>query len=183
MVTSSFPLIFLDIDGVLNSKQHQEYRRSCAGKEKRRQIFATHSDTRIALGLVLLDYTKVALLRDLIEVTGSRIVISSTYREGVQPAYFETLFRLAGHPLPRGTVIGFTPILDEVQYQKRGHEIDFWLNKTGYSGRYVIIDDDNEKLFLPEQNLYHVDNRIGLTKVDCQNIKMLLTDDKYWNES
>lgn len=176
-MNNHYPLIFLDIDGVLNSLQHHEYRLSIAGKEKRRKIFANHSDIRIALGLVLLDDAKVALLQDLIETTGSRVVVSSTHREGVEPDFFETLFRLAGYPLPKGTVIGSTPVLDEIQSQKRGHEIDCWISQNGYTGRYLILDDDCESFFLPGQNLYQVDNRTGLTELDIENIKMMLDDD------
>lgn len=57
-----------------------------------------------------------ALVAQLVVDTQSNIVISSSWRQRSEsglfhPSYFEKLFRIVGHPFPKGSVIGSTPLM------------------------------------------------------------------------
>lgn len=124
-------VIFLDIDGVLNVNYPE--------RDKYGRIFHPHF---------------VDNLSWIIEETGAKIVISSTWRfGGLQRMKDLWSFR----ELP-GEVIDITPdchdLVNEGRFEyldhvDRGHEIDYWLEGRTDIENYVIIDDDND--FLPHQ--------------------------------
>lgn len=68
-------------------------------------------------------------------------------------------------------MIGCTPILDHIDTQKRGHEINQWLLDNQYTGKYVVIDDDCPSLFLDGQPLVNTNYVVGLTDDDIIKIK------------
>lgn len=130
-------LVFLDIDGVLNS---------------RRSTYAFSSTHR-------LDPVAMSLLNELLRITGADVVISSTWRLG---RTLDQLFATLTHEGFAGNIIGKTPHLGDF----RGQEIDQWLetykwdhNDPDY--KYVIFDDDRD--FRLGQPLIWVDNKYGLT--------------------
>lgn len=135
-------LVFLDIDGVLNS---------------RRSTYAyasTHT----------LDPVAVALLNELLTVTGSSVVISSTWRLGRTVEQLSDLLYAQG---VRGTIIGKTPHHEGF----RGQDVARWLelNKWPVSDpeyKYVIFDDGRD--FHAGQPLVHVDNKHGLNHLHIQ---------------
>ena len=112
-------VIFLDIDGVLNLYY--------GGRDEYGAIFHPH----------LVDN-----LRLLIEKTGAKIVISSTWRFSGLTIMKEMWEK---RELP-GEVIGITPNF-MVHYKTtlcRGKEIDAYLEKNKDIERYVILDDDSD---------------------------------------
>lgn len=123
------PLIFLDIDGVLNSAQFLLER---AGGEGvvivDGQFDATHT----------IDPERVALLNRLVEESGARIVLSSSWRclfglertqrslqaKGFTGNLADATVRLAGHP--------------------RHAEIRHYLTALPCVPSFVVLDDDRE---------------------------------------
>jgi acyl-coenzyme A synthetase/AMP-(fatty) acid ligase len=118
-------IIFLDIDGVLNVIGQ--------GRDQFGSIFHKHFEDN---------------LRYLIEQTGAKIVISSSWR-------FSGLDIMKDMWLKRnlpGEVIDITPycamIHEDESYEsyesvERGYEIQEWLNKHPEVENYVILDDDD----------------------------------------
>jgi hypothetical protein len=164
---------FLDIDGVLNSRSHFDFRSTIEGVKRRERLLASH-DGLTGIELIQLDESKVEILQKFAIETSCKFVISSTWREGCTPEHFEELFRLCGFEFPVGSVIGCTPILDHIEEQKRGHEINQWIIDNKYTGKYVVIDDDCPSIFLQEQPLVNTDHVVGLTDDDIIEIKELL---------
>jgi hypothetical protein len=166
-------LAFLDMDGVLNSRNHFDFRGTDAGINRRKRLQEEHEGLT-AIALMMLDESKVELLQKFTIETGCKFVISSTWREGKTPEYFEKLFKLSGFEFPENSVIGCTPILDHIDNQKRGHEINSWIIDNKYTGKYVVIDDDCPSIFLEDQPLVNTDYIVGLTDDDIVKVKELL---------
>lgn len=119
-------IIFLDIDGVLNSRQFIKF---CFQN-------SIDADDRI-------DPQTVKLLNKTIDNTGSKVVISSSWRIPFVNNNFQFLVnRLENLGIRSDTIIGFTPIRND----GRGKEIQQWLdeNKSLDIKSIVILDDDND---------------------------------------
>jgi HAD domain in Swiss Army Knife RNA repair proteins len=98
-------------------------------------------------------------LKHLIDATGAKIVISSTWRTSGLDVMREIWRKRA---LP-GEILDITP---DSAYsvgklwlgRSRGHEIKMWLDEHGDGDRYVILDDETD--FLKEQ----LDNLVRCSK-------------------
>jgi methionine--tRNA ligase beta chain len=133
--------IFLDIDGVLNV----DY----ADRDQFGHIFRD-------------EY--VQNLKEIIEKTGAKIVISSTWKDkGIE----RMLALWKERNLP-GEIIDVTPDCVDVcaatnivyyDQVKRGHEIKLWLDRHPEVTQYVIFDDIQD--FLDEQQDYFVNCSTG----------------------
>jgi hypothetical protein len=149
-------VIFLDIDGVLNvyGQGHDQYG----------QIFHKHFEDN---------------LKWIIEETGAKLVISSTWRfAGLQ--VMKDMWK--SRQLP-GEVIDIT--IDAYQYVEdgmeefydkveRGHEIQQWLDEHQTEvTHYVILDDDNDMLQSQRHNFVRTANNIN--HPDCIDIGYGLT--------
>jgi hypothetical protein len=159
-------IIFLDIDGVLNCED--AYKNGfCRKNDEYGQDFYPPSSN---------------LLNQLIEETGAKVVVSSTWRHSGEKIMKE----MWNHRKMAGEVIGVTPsmsfstmqfIIDgkEVDfYPCRGDEIKTWLNMNGFSQcfwseefqqesieksgieNFIIIDDDSDFLYNQRQHFVHV---------------------------
>lgn len=144
-------IIFLDIDGVLNSARF-EYVRQRVGK-----------------GSLRLDPSALALLAELVERTQAKLVITSSWRKERNPADFDNIFAAVLCSW-KSSVIGKTPVAD-----CRGEEIALWLahNKVDC---YAILDDLARNNFYKEQwqHLVKVDNRDGLLLKDIEQAARIL---------
>lgn len=109
-------VLFLDVDGVLNSAEW--FARDCS----------TKSDD---LGLRSVNPAAVKLIQHVLEVTGAKLVLSSTWR--LIPDYVQTLVQ-AGLP-----IVAKTPVLKS---SNRGDEIVAWLETHPGVECYAIVDDD-----------------------------------------
>jgi hypothetical protein len=160
--------LFLDVDGVLNSKTWWMARSSnIVGMQNQR---ATHDMWSVEGHLHDIDPTAVGLLKHIVDETDCKIVISSTWRFfGRTPAWWVELFsRFGWNDAP---VIGITPRTDN---EVRGEEIDLWLNQTTENVDLVaIVDDDSD--FLEGQPLVKTRFETGLTAVEATKIIKLLT--------
>jgi len=142
-------LLFLDIDGVLNS---------------------THDIQRG----VQLDPSKVLLVEGACLATGARIVISSNWRFLHDVEELKWLLKVAG--LRRSRVVGVTPGSTESRGREvLSYLQEVWGRGSWSDYRYVILDDDSD--FLPEQipRLVRTNKKYGLTVSDANRAIELLT--------
>ncbi len=140
-------VIFLDIDGVLNSMQ-QSVCENIVG------TFNFEGLDRIGIGLI----------RKLCELTNAKIVISSTWRMGSSVDMIMGAFEAHGW---RGAsfhkiIIGATPVLNGT----RGIEIEEWLACHPEVTNYIIVDDDADMLESQMDNFVHTDGVLGFTLYD-----------------
>jgi hypothetical protein len=138
-------IIFLDIDGVLNTRNHL-----------RKQMKDTGSCSRYS-------WCPVAIqnLRRLYSKHNCKIVVSSSWRHELSIDELKKIFSDNG--IDTDLVIGTTPSyarqIDQGNYC-RGHEIAEWLMaNAGSFDSYIILDDD--AVMLPEQ-----ENRLVRTAMD-----------------
>ena len=127
-------VIFLDIDGVLNSEEFfVERTQNCRYDAYRSAGYSA----KMSRSLCSLDSVAIANLNHLITKTGAKIVVSSTWR-GDDP-FLQEVFAIVGIPV----YIGVTPY---TVTRHRGMEIEYWLDKHPEVENYVILDDDNDML-------------------------------------
>jgi len=155
-------IIFLDIDGVLNSKKWY-YARTCMDKRS----FIPTDDRVTTRDMRELDLTALGLLCKLVIDTNSKIVITSTWRMGKDPLFFRLLFNRRGIiDFPRDAFIGCTPTLhdsydDAGNHTNRGTEIQKWIDDNKFTGKYVILDDDSDFLSHQKPFFIHTPNDEG----------------------
>jgi len=165
------PIIFLDVDGVLNNEEFFKNRLTSSSSDS----WSKRYICPILLGR----------LNNIIIETFARVVFSSSHRFNweTEKEMIENL-KEAGVV---GDIIGRTPRLrfdSELDYKysvPRGCEIKAWieLNK-GILGdkvskfKYVILDDDSDMLYWQRNNFVQTDGQLGLTEENVkQAIKIL----------
>lgn len=177
-------LIFLDIDGVLNSANYMVKR-----KEAKRELFlkkdseADKREYRIAMACEDIDTNAVTMLNGIVFATDARVVISSTWRKSFGLNILQEILTRCGFSDAR-RIIGVTPCLyfernNEYGYHNsvvRGCEIKAWVEMNkGVIGHkvsklpYVILDDDSDMLYWQRNNFIQCDPLVGLTEVDAIN--------------
>jgi hypothetical protein len=131
------PILFLDIDGVLNSITFREVHPELDGTDR-------------------LDPAAIAVLNAITDAVEVEIVISSTWRHFFPLAELADILHQAGIT---GTIVDHTPFVN-MEVNSRSREIGSWL-ALHPTKRFVIIDDDpglGEWL----EHLVHTDKRVGL---------------------
>ncbi len=150
----AYPLLFLDFDGVICTRSSLVYAMT---KENR--------------DVEMLDPVCIERLNQIVEATGAKIVISSTWRIIHTLDELKLWLKEKGF---RGEVIGKTPVL----HTERGHEIQTWIGLYETSGLspkgMVIIDDDADMAHLSHKLVrtnmdgglldHHVDQAIKILK-------------------
>ena len=164
-------VLFLDIDGVLNSENWFAYRIYCVKNNMVNILmnFVDTDDRNIKHKLTMLDDRAIANLNRIIEETGCKVVLSSSWRSSIESEniFTRNLLKLKGFKYEFYDV---TPRLWFSDFSiRRGEEIKFWLDKESEKHEiesFVILDDDSD--MLPEQmnNFIHVDGQVGLTDRD-----------------
>ncbi len=138
-------IIFLDVDGVLNSClwcEEERVRRKASGE---REMF-----------LRGMDPVAVARLNEIIALTGADVVISSSWR------ILNTRIQMCDHLKAagfKGRVLGMTPrtfqITEGGPWSKRGEEIQRWLDEEGSSRfdveSFIILDDSGDMAHLMDR--------------------------------
>lgn len=129
-------VIFLDIDGVMNSLRHVR-RIHKIGEDRQRNPYE------------FFDPIAVRELNRICNQHDPDIVISSTWRK-IRP-YVDNFQLLRDHFAEQGfehsdRIIDRTPIF----HKERGHEIQSWLNRNckGQEVKVVILDDDADMVHL-----------------------------------
>jgi len=144
-------LIFLDIDGVLN--HHLYY------MEKKQYL----RKAEVGYPMCDIDESKVALVNRIVAETGSKVVISSSWRILYSLFELKHIFGTMGFV---GDIIGVTPIGDSNVFVPRGAEILTFMRENGYTledTNYIILDDDSDVLLWQQENYFKVDGYCGLT--------------------
>ena len=164
-------VLFLDIDGVLNSENWFAYRIYCVKNNMVNILmnFVDTDDRNIKHKLTTLDDRAIANLNRIIEETECKVVLSSSWRSSIESEniFTQNLLKLKGFKYEFYDV---TPRLWFSDFSiRRGEEIKFWLDKESEKHEiesFVILDDDSD--MLPEQmnNFIHVDGQVGLTDRD-----------------
>ena len=164
-------VLFLDIDGVLNSENWFAYRIYCVKNNMVNILmnFVDTDDCNIKHKLTMLDDRAIANLNRIIEETGCKVVLSSSWRSSIESEniFTQNLLKLKGFKYEFYDV---TPRLWFSDFSiRRGEEIKFWLDKESEKHEiesFAILDDDSD--MLPEQmnNFIHVDGQVGLTDRD-----------------
>lgn len=141
-------VIFLDIDGVLNSVETMT-RNFYAQPEKVRNCREDRTDWP--------DAELVANLNYIIEQTNACIVVSSTWRYMGLEKVSECLYKA-------GVVGNIIDITGKHPHGIRGYEIISWLSQYHYKVKnFVILDDDTDMVFVSPYSV-KTNVKTGLTK-------------------
>lgn len=164
-------VLFLDIDGVLNSDNWFGYRLYCIKNNMYDRVlnFIDTNDENTEHKLTMIDDRAIANLNRIVEETGCKVVLSSSWRSSQESenVFTQYILKLKGF---KYELYDVTPRLWHKEFgTQRGEEIHSWINKESEKNEiesYVILDDDSD--MLPEQmnNFIHVDSNIGLTDKD-----------------
>ncbi len=156
-------LLFLDIDGVLNSQVFYE-KRGWPSAEVDYETANICPD-------------RLKWISELCRDTNTLVVVSSTWRHGKTVEELQAMFDRLGATFQ---VADITPSLhfrnwgtDEYMPSvPRGTEIQYYLKKTSLQwGNYAIIDDDGDMLLEQAPHFFQTDAYVGLTPFICGRIE------------
>ena len=158
--------LFLDFDGVLNTSRYAKY------------LTKEGIDPYDAFG-PMFDPMAIDNLRNIVEQTGCKMVLSSTWRnEGL--IQMRALWKDRNLP---GELFSMTPILLSTTYRDaqsgemfgmaersaKALEINAWLLRhASGTSRYVILDDENVFFQSQQEHLIQTDAYVGLTANKAQ---------------
>jgi hypothetical protein len=156
-------VLFLDIDGVLNSD------RSCLALREEAENAETASERLyhridpVAVGLL-----NLVLRHDV------KVVVSSTHRK-FHPR-LDNLCRYIADLGVKGEVISATVDGWALKWDddRRGVEIQEWLDRHPQVTHFAILDDDSDMLDHQLANFVHVNGRIGLTVDNLMQLQSIL---------
>lgn len=123
-------IIFLDIDGVLNSRTFIQATQWDRGDEG-----LPLTDDRVSWERQL-DPAAVARLIRIVERTDAKIVVSSSWRHALPVSQIDRILRRMGLP---HCIVGRT---DDMPHGCRGDEIAAWMATAQRPCSFVILDDD-----------------------------------------
>lgn len=141
-------VLFLDIDGVCNSRAY---------------LYRLRAKNKKATLWYGIDPEAAKLVKEIIKATGCVVVLSSTWR-----LYAD------GRAQVKREVCNFIDCTKDLQAgAKRGHvergiEVQEWLERHPAVEQYAIIDDDSD--FLPDQWLFSTTFNEGLTPEIAQAV-------------
>jgi hypothetical protein len=144
-------IIFLDIDGVLNSWQNGYYFGNRINK-------LNEGTGKCEDELCPICVSNLNILMESCEDVD--IVISSTWRQTFDIETLKNIFRRANFLYPE-KIIDYTDTDKKFSQEfgsARAEQIKRWLEKNDSVDRYAVLDD----CYLPIDNFFHVDQRIGL---------------------
>lgn len=145
-------IIFLDIDGVLNSPGYY--------LSRNQQPFPFSIDRSDDI-----DPVPCKLLNDFCLEHDIKIVLSSTWRRDHNEKQIMKVFRKRGLNVE---VVGLTPVL----YKQRGDEINEFLRTTTLKiDKYAILDDDGD--FYSDQPLVQTHWDSGLTEKHIKKLEQI----------
>ena len=195
-------VIFLDIDGVMNSElvYLARYRKRWLHyntykwwlKSKIKWIFNGFKYKSVSLlnhkspkDLFSYNYTYKRLKEETDSVkwewlnrlcidTQAKICISSVWKNHFKDTNdWDKWFNAIG--FPRNTYVGIT----NTRRTLRGTEIQDFLNKYDNIDNYVIIDDDSDMLPEQKEHFFQTDPYVGLTPNTCYRIKNYLNNSNF----
>ena len=113
------PVLFLDIDGVLNTISTMIKHRSNA-------VFTPEA---------------IESLEWIVSATDCSVVISSSWRKDQMKKLADAL-DFNGLGVVSSRIIGMTPLIDSVNAPSREDEVDCWIHQNDFRGRFAILDDE-----------------------------------------
>lgn len=172
-------VIFLDIDGVLNDDDFYLLRAD-KNSEYHEYYFKPYP-------LSEFDPRCVERINKLVDITGAKIVLSSSWRLDATDKLLNIFKQVGLYPFFAKTpvIYDIDPITQESKYIKRGEEIQKYLNEHKYVTKYVILDDGKD--MLDEQLPYFINCKsyYGISDEDVEKaIEILGTKEndfiEYW---
>lgn len=163
-------IIFLDIDGVLNTERWHD--RCVEAGTAYADSFGYDFDPEAVEGL-----------RRIVDETGADIVISSSWKFWGLSA-MQKLWASRGLP---GKVIDVTPnnVSDDMLLSidldtmmlpaGKGSEIKEWLTANGNPDSYAILDDMDDMLPEQQSRFVQTDPSVGITRADADSVITILT--------
>lgn len=166
-------IIFLDIDGVLNSDAY------CESPE---YLFETQHMTDQLIMLVnhyvLLDPRALHRLNDLVKRSGAEVVLSSTWRGKYSPAEITKMMQDRGATF---TVTASTPVLHgKVNSSRipRGKEIASYIDGLKVKPESFVILDDHDDMLDLINVLVKTTMKLGLTADDVERALRILNKER-----
>lgn len=154
-------VLFLDIDGVINTVGGELGLRHCLQIDPKEE------------GLIgpweAFDPACLWYLREIVEDTGCKIVVSSTWRAGETAESMKRWFKC---PVIKEAIIDSTPhfystshpeLKDRTGRVQRGEEIMDWLNRHPEVTNYAVLDDDTD-MDVVRRNFFKTCSYDGLKK-------------------
>ena len=144
-------VIFLDVDGVLNSEHSHSIDKNDNWMEN--EVSEMH----------------IKWLKKIVDETGAKIVLSSSWRHyhplaTGNPVITDPMFKVLDRKL--GAVgLEIMSITPDFYGKMRGLEIDAWLNGNANVDKYVIIDDDTDFTELQKPYFVNTTFKYGLTEL------------------
>lgn len=162
-------IIFLDVDGVLNSETHATLY-GWGGEAK-------HSYEN-AVKKAKLNTVSVHLVNELARKSGAQIVMSTSWRllnQGARGFWWNQLFKEILNSVSKRCymdVIDLTPVKEKGD---RGDEIDAWLKKNPWVDDYIILDDiSDEWRDHQKEKLLLIDDEVGFTRKNLEQALSVL---------
>lgn len=178
-------LLFLDIDGVLNSEQYTNWCYTEEGKEYLKNG-----------GDLFVDKNAVKLIEELCIDYGVKLVISSSWRVLTLEATKQEFNNYKDLKCLSKYIVGITPKYYDND-SIRGNEINDFLTHVentnirtydmlydreyfdfdendNFSIGYCIVDDDDDMMEYQKDNFVKIDNYTGITEKDIEKIKQIL---------
>lgn len=149
-------VLFLDIDGVLNSVRSAAALGGCPWPRNRNMQGDWEKFDQVA----------VKLMARLVQETEAHVVLSSTWRIGMDQERATELGDFLGYVISSATPGGGG---------QRGPQIQQWLDEHPGVDKYAIIDDDSDMLPAQMPHFVKVDPAIGLTYQNYKDAKELLS--------
>lgn len=132
-------VLFLDMDGVVNSAESFEANHVARTKEREERGEGAEFAPQFCFPFGHISEPLVARLNTIIEEVGCLIVISSAWRIGRSPKQIGEYLSVKGFKYA-------DQIIDKTSndsIEGRGGEIQTWLDKNPQVTQYVILDDDS----------------------------------------
>lgn len=163
-------VLFLDIDGVLNSAASATFWHSHRDQSKW-EMYASWTGTLKEYLAQEFDPMAISNLEELVRrVPEVQIVVSSTWRIGETAESLKKIFQ--PFELISSRIVGCTPIFRENRH--RGNEIQHWLDQHPDTLSYVILDDDSDMLESQFPYFVDTDYRNGFTFLDMLKAEKIL---------
>lgn len=150
-------LIFLDIDGVLNSEHfdcgvYQEIEKGSNEKNYRQRSMCPNLINNLNM---------------ITDETDALIVISSHWRHCEDTleeviAFFDTT-EITGNIIGRTPYICFDDRCNVNSTVFRGTEIYYFKDFFDFKGKYCILDDDGDMMLYQKDSFFHLNDEYGLT--------------------
>lgn len=171
-----YNIVFLDFDGVLNGISMREWKENRYSLDKElggllsKNIPDYHTEWQHFDADIFYSKLKI-LIRALKNIPDVKIVLSTSWRKLKEVHEFERVFKT----IPDWTfdIIGRT---GNHEHNKRGHEIESWLqHNKNIVENYIIIDDETVDMLPSQKNkIVKTSVYLGISRKDAYIIESLI---------